>query len=1329
MRAHTAETTSKSKRVTINSHDSSTNADNNDPRPKTIEGVSAPVPPTTERRQKSFRTLSPREISLVASSTTSKGDYTRDSLSWSKESDFRPSTAGITKTIGITQQNYSNSTDPQLKIHTIQRPSTALRVPTTNEISEFLPPFLRNRISTTSQTNPTTESTEKPISEEAVQTKNILLNRLKAKPVKIERRNVRIESAISSVNNQYFDDQLSDPDHSINDDHLGQSSPWRLVNRFQEKVSAMQRTNSLSKFNSQNKYKKLEQTEMSVASTVFEEMELDDIIRYIWDANNGDTSKAQFVHVACRSNIERVLRENFYDFVILERPGHPHSGHVWTRHIGDLSGSRQKDVLPRHEVMQLSMHGLLVTDEQHHSTELITLEQLLLEKEQFEFLRTGNFFGMFKELKAFSAWKKYTHHNYVQRMKKIMSKSTIFSEFESVEALLLVIRTSYEIEMETELYSFGSTGAVFVSDFLAKQTLRIEEVRTVLYNHIYQLGEDIANQYHKYMASSKLAKIIQDVKDHHPLRDVIQRTEESIDWVKLRSLQRLGDAFKEKIKAILYLAQYRIEYALASILEKFWMRMKQTILGLHSLRTHKRVVATTAPPAVAATAATAATGTAIGLPSQIWDLDLQLFHQQTGKLRETAFDRNMNISSAKTMFAAKGEEDEAVGNDEGEESNNNSNHNSNTSSAVKKSKKTISNFQTKVTKDWESLGLHLSVYVELFLSDNVVTAEDLVHLRSIDRMKVQVVPTKGLLMNQMHEVCGFIGKLFETLPNLRQHSLISEHGYKINYIDQHDVELGLGDLENPHSSKYFTFLILYPLYNSKNAYAHAIETMRLMLHAYQESCTIDFYAFKLTEIFRKLWSLSPTSLVKQMDRSFALPKIKEFIDRPDMTDDLKRSQLRDKTRLTTFQNSVNYLIQLPKTLSSFANLKNRQGMITSFDRILMRIKQYRLIQEFFLYQRLPTSYITRCSAFYDFIRKLEIAFENTNQTSQEEIQLMYRLKNFEMAKEFHDSEQELCDLMFQCITRHQQQQVSDAVKAGHGMDKTLHDVLETLQSHPQRGNRKLHAGLTPDKLYEVTIDGVERLTNTISKARSNILARLQDIRNDVIYTRMNLHRRIQETVENFNAIDITDAEKSSEWISESMLATGKEVDQLQRLVQESVSGQLILVEAHDIVGAANPIMTSNEIDKFEDMLRLEALYQHRNSAWKIIIETESISRLIAASKLANNNIADLNSKFVNLLRSFQELSIYLEDPKLIDYMDTLLKDTLPKVELVSYLSSRAIKPRHWKWLGLHVFRPCSLDIKLTGRQMEFVTVLDIKGRDPVGLGNINRLSAEEVLGR
>ena len=80
-------------------------------------------------------------------------------------------------------------------------------------------------------------------------------------------------------------------------------------------------------------------------------------------------------------------------------------------------------------------------------------------------------------------------------------------------------------------------------------------------------------------------------------------------------------------------------------------------------------------------------------------------------------------------------------------------------------------------------------------------------------------------------------------------------------------------------------------------------------------------------------------------------------------------------------------------------------------------------------------------------------------------------------------------------------------------------------------------------------------------------------------------------------------------------------------------------------------------------------------------------------------------------------------------LDNHIKELVPRLEMVSYLSSKCLRPRHWCWLSEHVLKQIELTLKFSGPDAEQITVFDTSGRDYVGLGFINRLGVADIIYR
>ncbi|RYH31701.1 hypothetical protein EON65_02070 [archaeon] len=1041
-------------------------------------------------------------------------------------------------------------------------------------------------------------------------------------------------------------------------------------------------------------------TNASAASVDFQSMNVRELLQYLLQADDGyNADESTFVHVTSRYNIEYVPKPDFYDLVVLERPGQPKSGYVWTR--DNPKYTPDYHVLPAPCIMQLSLKGLLVTNEDngHLRSEMITLPAFFHEKANFDQLRKLRFFGFFRELRVFKAWHVYTQHVYINRMRDILMKDSYFSDNELMKMQGQIAKITYEMEIDLEVFVFHGRGSVCVTDYFNMQLQQIEFIKSQLTARIGLIAQAVETQHGVFMNSKKLEDLIQEVKDHHPLRNEMRKqeqealpesAEQKVDWIRLRSIQRLRDNFMAKIKRLLRMAQYRVEFKVALLLERFWLRFKQFIVGVPDLRkaNHRRKEDMT-----------------------YWEIDYNLF-TPTGAFQPTAFDYNIGLHDEQN--AKKEHEQEIV-----DEMHMHSEH----EQAPLYKLETFEGTPCygRINKDWESAGSHLCVRVELHYNNRVAELNDFIGLHNIDSMSVCITPTKSVLLNQIHSVCGSLGRLIQNLPDLSKHALIYTPDYKPVYKEP-DVDLGLGELDNSNSGIYFTTLIMKPIFNSRHAYQLAIDSIRLVNQAYNEATSIDSFTFKLYEVVRKLWSLSPASVVKQIERSVAVPKIRTFIEMPDSVEDLKRSQARDKSRLISFKTASTYLDKLPHDLDKYCNLKHRIGFITSFTPLLEQISSYRAIQTHYLLQRLPTSYATRCTIFYELLRRLEIMFDAQNKSTMELIEVMRKLKHFDAVKENFDCEVEFCHTMYTTILQAENKRNQGEI--------TLQElkVAQLLAS-----KTRSHAPtVSPEKLQRVFQETLERMAVTLARLRSYLLTQLVDVKEAILSGRQKIRlsiRTVQESIENFEFM-MQDEEPGTNIAKQyDVSGFGDDITKLRKQVDESVAAQLLLLEAHDIVGAANMILLPNQVDQFSELEGLEKVYTTKCQVGDILRSIHSLNETIWTSRMSLVNPFEVNRSFTSIISSYTHLQVHLPDAELLEMIENKIKKLSPRVELVVYLPSKTVKPRHWQLLAAHVFKNCGLEIKLSGRQSEFVALVDVTGREPVNMGNVSRLAVKDFLTR
>jgi hypothetical protein len=1167
--------------------------------------------------------------------------------------------------------------------------------------------------------------------------------------------------------------------------------------------------------------------DVSRASSLdFMSMEFDDVLTYLIESHNAHPERnnaQEFIHVAPKHYVNHAYRYNLYDIVALDKPGNPKSGYVWTRDPAKYS-SFHHSTLPKDHIMQFSLNGLLMTNAQtKEENDVIPLKQFLVEKEQVEFLHTGRFFGLFKELKAFTGWKNFTLHSFVSKMKKQLLTHTFFSDTELISAILTINNITYEIVNDIELFYFHGKGIICITDFILKQCHNLELVQMQLKKKIYVVIDNVVEQFNNFMNSSKLESLIQEVKDHHPMKDVIRedaQNHQDIDWIRLRSMQRISENFKQKMRNILFMAQFRIEYCLACLLEKFWLRLKLFIYGIKTLpspvQENKKEPTTVATPSfqggrrkydhrseakskptttTTSTATTAASMQkekekqnplyALKMSGWYWDLDVALFdadgnlminpnrlywlndlgvHKEKEKEQQEKTATDLTTAKpADGVTESKGGGDSSEEKEKVQQPHYHSYHGPQSFLPFQDEKDMF--VPKHINQPWETTGTHLCINVNLYLNNRNVEPTDFVNLSNLDSLRVKINPTKQELMNQIHLLCGSLGKLVEFLPNLKYHPLVTQ---KINIYDSttnassgvistedipstkildHDVDLGLGELFSQQSSNYFTLLVNYPTLNSRNGYQLAVSTMKLMNAAYLDASALESYLFKLTEIVKKLWSLSPITLVKQLERSLILPKLREYLENPDEVEDLKRSQQRDQGRLATYKTANEYLLRLPTILSTIYNIKHFTGFVSSFYPAIEQLKVYRIVQDYWLHLKLPNAYSLRSTLFYEFIRRIEQTFDlSGNITSSEvvntlhfKISLLKKLKNFDNIKEHFDIEVEICDTLYHLINSHL------VKKSKENEDNTLSladlAIINLLNSKIKYSSTS-RTSISSEKMYNIFRDAIDRMSVLISQGRAFLLMQLQFIRNELFTSKAQLHIKITERNEILQSFSITSKEKSFRVIDDFIYDNKNIINSLRKTANEFILGQQILLEAHDIVGAANAVMIDNELDLFADMDKLENFYDLRCKSWNIIQDCVSLNKSVNNTKLSshqNNSqvIVDICSKYLIVSKLFHSDVKYKfnfedsNDGEIINKIETELRDLLPRIELVACLSFKNMKPRHWLQLHHTAFQLCGLELKFTGRQSEFISVVDLaNGKDSViALGNINRIPASELISR
>eukprot|EP01038_Epipyxis_sp_PR26KG_P006877 gene6877-9419_t len=1181
-------------------------------------------------------------------------------------------------------------------------------------------------------------------------------------------------------------------------------------------------------------------------SNIFNGMDLDDVVDYLLDAkNNKDSKNSKFVHVTPRYNVEDIKRPNFYDLVILERPGDPSTGLVWKRFSATNSKESAKQ-LSSYQLMQLSLQGLLCNPE-HEIIDLIPLKDFIIQKKQVDYLRTGRFFARFHELKYFYLWRRYAKHSSIVLNKQNLMRYSHLADTGLISILQSISNKTYEMEENLNLFKFPGIGITDVSEYLKAQVDYFQTIKNDFVREIDDLGQAIVDKYDEYINSEKLKNIVQEIKDHHPLSsfqdfnstnktiirpstaakisdehkkvefepiivNAVYQTTNEVDWTKLRSIQRLKEEYKERIKKLLCLAQFKVDYTVSVIIEKFWLQLKQLIVGQHLIKSAKD-----------------------------WKVDHSLF-DDLGDVLPYAYSHHYGSGNKSASFLNVTEEDDDADfidqqaiNGVTSSSNqpkqararipmisitenktlpqaNNIISDSKDNTSPRQSMRRSSIHHTelysnhaslgqnnhssprnryKVNDQFETIGCHLSINVNLYINNKLFNINDFTNLNSIDKVRVMINPSKSNLTTAVHDLCGAIGDIIHALPTLRNRVIGNEiertiakedeignkkendENFKTENINNNNnatlnnipanKNSNLSDALQARSSQYFTYMIMFPVYNSRNCYKLAIDTMKMMQEAYLEAIKIDNYLNRIFEIVRKLWSIAPFTLAKQIERSLILNKLKSYIDLPDNDSiaDIKRCKTRDIYRLTTFKSAITYLNSITSIITNhFKNMKFSLGFVVSFKAVVDQLLTYRAIQVDLLFNRLPITFITRCSHCLEFIKSLNNTFSNSKSDFDGLLLLMSKLKNYEYTKDSFDTETDINDSVYHILVQYRKDQVksrsTSIAIATRVTSSFIVNEAAALQT-PTSAISALQSQQNPDILYRIFIESLESLSVSMNRSRSLLLTQLAKLKQDVSIKKNSLHisiKKFEQLILNINLVDISVSDELGSFL---LSKHGAELSDLRLEVNKILSAQLILLEAHDIVGTAAPLLTIQEVDKFLDMIKLELLYSNKCKAWKIMLECESLSKQLLNSRVINTNIPQISLQFTQIMDIYDQLLSYLakDDIPLLNRIDEQLENFKPKIEIISYFSARCLRTRHWQaMLNCGVFYALQLTLKFSGRQMEFINVYDIGGsvndgsnlsisnitgqvnsnnnntvRAPLGLGNINRLVANEFIKR
>jgi len=1022
-----------------------------------------------------------------------------------------------------------------------------------------------------------------------------------------------------------------------------------------------------------------------------------------------------FLHVTPRYNVERVQHHNFYDLVVLEVPGNCTTGLVWKRKFQALGpGVEHSFTLQPHQLVQLSLDGALITGEREGNDvvqELLSLEDLITERDISENVRKLNYFKFYRESRVFGAWKTYLRSSRIARVKAKLYSDSVFANSHLTGVMRHIRTVTTNLSENTEIFAFGAIGSQLGSTFIASQISAIKRCEEMLCQQINELGQHI-NDKHTFMTGDEALRV--DVARTHALHPYLPAEQMGleINWSEVRSMRAISERIHRMFERVLYVAHFMFEHALSIMMERFWIRMLLQVRGIAEV--------------------SQATFSA-AKPLGYW-----------------------GIQAAESKICVKPEPEIVKVKTEEEDPNEMSLIDPGKPVTVDKhlqemmadifvdGVRTDGSYDT--TLFWENQGSHIHLNIALCFDNDVAGTGELFIHGNFQRFRVRTLPAKYPFLDSLHSLIGALGSMLEKLPKMNQHHLVTSEEMICREDPALLAVIAVESSATPLSSVYFSHLHMHGAIAFSGGGRRALEWLQLSMAAHTQASDMDIPVSKLQDCFRKLHGINSDKVCQDVQKSLLVSKILEILESPEVANDIKRGLLRDRSRYHNLVKAVGVLASVRDTSARFHNCKHPVGYLTSFRPVQKQMSESCAILEWKLFNRLPGVYAIRTNAFTETLYLLTKTFSIEGGEFDSQISLLRKLKNFELSKDAFDLETEICEGMYSMLVAYRKSDqyssnMADQValkKHTAQIANSKHLIGDTKRDNPNKVNiSQVH------QAYETAR---EKLLSSINRGKSLLMGMLGSMKGGMLDLRKKLHASVSKLSLKICGTDPNDRSGAGQISRQDERALfektrdmnptvnlmflekhGENLRLLKKDIQSIMDTQVVLLDAHDVIGSAAPVLLATEMDLFPDMAGLEAHFGYKFSAWSSIKESLTIKRQILASKLKGLDVWGLNRKMTALFETYAYLVSRLEDgPKTLTLLKDHITELKPKVEVVTYLSTACLRPRHWAWLSENVFEHCGLQLKFAGKNNEIISVIDISGRQHVQLGEVSRLNVADI---
>ena len=169
---------------------------------------------------------------------------------------------------------------------------------------------------------------------------------------------------------------------------------------------------------------------------------------------------------------------------------------------------------------------------------VMTFEEFLEEKRQFQMLREKKFFRQFQETKYFSLWSRRTRVRRFSKAQEYLSRSAVFSYAPLGKIAVKLKEVMYNLESDVLLFSFNevTTGALPTPEYFKLQTEKIHFVKRQILTQMEKISEYVTVQFQTLTNDDFLKDLIDYIVEFHPFVNA-EAAGVSIDWANVRSVK------------------------------------------------------------------------------------------------------------------------------------------------------------------------------------------------------------------------------------------------------------------------------------------------------------------------------------------------------------------------------------------------------------------------------------------------------------------------------------------------------------------------------------------------------------------------------------------------------------------------------------------------------------------------------------------------------------------------------------------------------------------------------------------------------------------------